>query len=214
LICVRAHDDHEQYGGVLKLQVVAQHAAVLEELASGDVQLSAVTDLLDKPGELQKGALSTSWLAVDRVLVGDQLGQDTTYFPAAFGITTYARAASAVASVLTAVDTVDPDLAAPVAAELPSVPAGDPAAVLAALGDRIPGLTPDLQADVVYILENDPRPVAYIDTSKHATETITAGPIKIAGPVVEMRKHVRILRDADGWIVRVDSSREPRTTHP
>ena len=89
LVCLRAHDDQEQYGGVLKLQVVAPHAAVLEELASGQVRLSAVRDLLDKPGDLQKGALSTSWLAENRIMIGDQLGQDAAYFPKAFDIRAY-----------------------------------------------------------------------------------------------------------------------------
>jgi hypothetical protein len=73
LVCLPAHDNDDRYGGLLKLQVVAPNAAVLGELASGKVKLSAVRDLLDKPGDLQKGAICTSWLADDRILVGDQL---------------------------------------------------------------------------------------------------------------------------------------------
>jgi hypothetical protein len=219
LICLRAYDDQECYGGVLKLQVVAPNAAVLEELASGAVKLSAVRDLLDKPGDLQKGALSTSWLAEDRIMVGDQLGQDSAYFPEAFAIRVYARPATAVADLFAVLDKVAPKLAAPVAAALPAVSSGDPTTVLAALGEKIPELTPGIQSRIVDTLENQARPVARIDTSRPATETIRAGDIKITGPVQEMRRQVRIVQQADaletgGWTVIIDSLRQPRRTHP
>jgi hypothetical protein len=218
LICLRAHDDQERYGGVLKLQVVAPNAAVLEELASGDVKLSAVRDLLDKPGDLQKGALSTSWLAEDRIMVGDQLGQDAAYFPEAFAIRVYARPTTAVADLIAALDKVAPKLAAPVAAALPAVSSGDPTTVLAALGGKVPELTPGIQANVVDILERQARPVAHIETSRAATETIRTGEVKITGPVSQMRQHVRIEQkdelDTVGWTIIIDSPREPRRTHP
>jgi hypothetical protein len=221
LVCLRARDDQEQYGGVLKLQVVAPNAAVLEELESGEVKLSAVTDLLDKPGDLQKGALRTSWLAEDRVMVGDQLAQDASYFPVAFGIRTFARASSSVSGLLTAVDKVDTDLTAPIAQALPSVAAGDASVVLAELAKHVPGLSPPVRTDVMHALEKQPRPVAQIDTSQRATETIKAGAITISGPVVEMRKHVHIdlgdSSDSGGsgsWVIRVESAHKPRRNHP
>jgi hypothetical protein len=215
LICVRAHDDQERYGGVLKLQVVAPNAAVLEELTSGEVKLSAVRDLLDKPGDLQKGALSTSWLAEDRIMIGDQLGQDAAYFPEAFAIKVFARPATAVSDLFTAIDGVAPNLAVPVAAALPRVSSGDPAVVLAALGERIPEFTPGIQAQVADALASQTRPVAHIDTNRLATETIRAGEIKITGPVTEMRRHVRIESDpgSGGWTVTVDSPTEPQRFH-
>lgn len=219
LICLRAHDDQERYGGVLKLQVVAPNAAVLEELTSGEVKLSAVRDLLDKPGDLQKGALSTSWLAGDRIMVGDQLGQDAAYFPEAFAIKIYARPTSAVADLFAALDEVAPKLAAPVATALPAVSSGDATTVLAALGEKVPELTPGIQATVVDALENQTRPVAHIDTSRAASETIRAGEIKITGPISQMRQYVRIEEkgsapDSEGWTILIDSLRQPRRTHP
>jgi hypothetical protein len=219
LICLRAYDDQECYGGVLKLQVVAPNAAVLEELASGAVKLSAVRDLLDKPGDLQKGALSTSWLAEDRIMVGDQLGQDAAYFPEAFAIRVYARPATAVADLFAALDRVAPKLAVPVAAALPAVSSGDPTTVLAALGEKVPGLTPGIQSRIVGTLENQARPVAQIDTGRAATETIRIGEIKITGPVSQMRQQIRIEQQADeletgGWAVIIYSLREPRRTYP
>lgn len=218
LICLRAHDDQEHYGGVLKLQVVAPNAAVLEELTSGEVKLSAVRDLLDKPGDLQKGALSTSWLAEDRIMIGDQLGQDAAYFPEAFAIKIYARPATAVSDLFTAIDDVAPNLAVPVAMALPKVSPGDPTVVLAALGAKVPEFTPGIQTRVANALASQARPVAHIDTTRLATETIKAGEIKITGPVAQMRQNVRIEQnengpDIGGWTVTVDSPTEPQRTH-
>jgi hypothetical protein len=218
LVCLRAHDDQEQYGGVLKLQVVAPHAAVLEELASGQVRLSAVRDLLDKPGDLQKGALSTSWLAENRIMIGDQLGQDAAYFPKAFDIRAYARPAAAASELLAAIETVSPELVAPVAAALPSVPSDAAETVLAALGQKVLELTPGIQADVADVLARQARPVANIDTTRVTKETITAGDIKITGPVSQIRRYVQVGRDEDAltpgqWTITVISLREPKRTY-
>lgn len=218
LVCLRAHDSQEQYGGVLKLQVVAPHAAVLEELASGQVRLSAVRDLLDKPGDLQKGALSTSWLAENRIMIGDQLGQDATYFPKAFDIQAYARPASAASELLAAIEIVSPGLVAPVAAALPSVPSDTAETVLTALGREVRELTPGIQANVANVLARQARPVANIDTTRVTKETISAGDIKITGPVSQMRQHVQVRRDEDSltpeqWTITIRSLREPKRTY-
>ena len=217
LVCLRAHDDQEQYGGVLKLQVVAQHAAVLEELASGQVGLSAVRDLLDKPGDLQKGVLSTSWLAENRIMIGDQLGQDAAYFPKAFDIQVYARPAAAASELLAAIEAVSPELVAPTAAALPSVPSDDTETVLAKLGQKVPELTPGIQADVAEALARQTRPVARIDTSRVTKETITAGDIKITGPVSQMRRYVQVEKGeaiaSEQWTITVTSPREPKRTY-
>jgi hypothetical protein len=216
LICLRADDDHDRYGGILKLQVVAPNAAVLKKLVSGEVQLSAIQDLLDKPGDLQKGALSTSRLGEDRVMIGDQLGQDARYFPEAFAIKVYARPTEAVAGLITALDDVAPELVASVATALPGVASGDAPDVLGSLGREIPEFTPGLQAEVADALANQARPVAHIDTSRPATETIRAGEIRITGPVSEMRKRVRIERNegtlAESWAITIDSPSEPWST--
>jgi hypothetical protein len=215
LICLRAHDDRERYSGVLKLQVVAKHAAVLEEVASGKLELSAVTDLLDKPGDLQKGALSASGLADDRVMVGDQLIQVAAYFAAAFGIKTYSRPSASVDVLFTAINSIAPGLALPIAKALPTVQPGEPDRVLESLAEKIADLTPNVQANLVEALANQARPVAYIDTSRPARETIKAGKIIISGPVEEMRQRVQIDGDAGaGWIISVDSDDEPWRTSP
>jgi hypothetical protein len=214
LICLRAQNENDRFGGVLKLQVVAEHAAKLDALDSGEVKLSAVSQLLDKPGELQKGALSTSSLAEERIMVGDRLAQDSAYFPEAFGIKIFSRPAAAVSDLFSALAAVRPELTEPVARALPRVPPGEPRTVLSALGQQVPELTEDIQADVIEDLENRPRPVGYIDTDHQITETIKVGGITISGPVSEMRQRVHTdQNNSEQWIITIESNQEPRRTH-
>lgn len=215
LICLRATEGTELIAGVLKLQVVAEHGAVLEQLDSGEEVLSAVTDLLDKPGDLQKGALMLSTLPEGLVLTGDRLAQrDAMYFPAAFGIQLYSRPSESVGELLDAVEAVAPDLTAPVAAALPSTEGGDAASVLAALGRQVPGLDSRRQADVVELLENRRRPVGAIDTKRQPIERIKIGDITVSGPMAAMRQYAQIQRlDANSWQVVVAGTDEPRRSH-
>jgi hypothetical protein len=214
LICLRATDASDMVAGVLKLQVVAEHGAVLESLDSGEEVLSAVTKLLDKPGDLQKGALVTSSLPADRAVTGDRLGQDAAYFPAAFSIQIYSRPAESVGELLDAVEEVSPELAGPVASILPSIAPGEPPTVLAALGQKLPQLTSDVQADVAEKLEHRPRPVGFIDTRKRSTETIKIGDITVSGPIPAMRQYARMeeLRDQT-WQVIVRGKDRPRRSY-
>jgi hypothetical protein len=216
LICLRANEDSDLIAGVLKLQVVAEHGAVLERLDSGDEILSAVTDLLDKPGDLQKGALVMSTLPEGQVLTGDRLtGQDAIYFPTAFGIRLYARPSESVGELLDAVEATAPELVAPIAAALPSVPPGDPATVLSELGNRIPDLDGGCQADVAQRLEHLKRPIGVIDTGRRPREQIKIGEITISGPIDAMRQYARInhLSDEQRWQVVVEGTVEPKRSH-
>jgi hypothetical protein len=216
LICLRANEGSDLIGGALKLQVVAEHGAVLERLDSGDEVLSAVTDLLDKPGELQKGALVMSTLPEGQVLTGDRLiGQDAIYFPTAFGIQLYARPSESVGELLDAVEATVPELVAPVAAELPSVPPGTPEAVRAELGNRIPELDGSCQADVAQLLEHRRRPIGMIDTGRRSREQIKIGEITISGPIDAMRQYARInhLYEQQRWQVVVEGTVEPKRSH-
>lgn len=215
LICMRANEGSDLIAGVLKLQVVAEHGAVLERLDSGDEVLSAVTDLLDKPGDLQKGALVMSTLPEGQVLTGDRLtGQDAIYFPTAFGIQLYARPSESVGELLDAVEATAPELVASVAAALPSVPPGNPKAVLSALGDYISELDGGRQADVAQRLERLKRPVGVIDTKRRSSERIKIGDITISGPVDTMRRYARIEQLGDRrWQVVVEGTVEPKRSH-
>jgi hypothetical protein len=160
LICLRATDGEVILAGVLKLQVVSPRGAVLEQLDTGEEVLSAVTDVLDKPGDLQKGALVSSALAADRVMTGDHLIPNAAYFPNALGIKIYSRPSEAVGQLLGVVAEVAPELAESVAANLASIPSGEAPTVLAALGKQVPALTRDVQAGLAEALRHRPRPNA------------------------------------------------------
>lgn len=216
LICLRAKDGSDLIAGVLKLQVVAEHGAVLDRLENGEEVLSAVTDLLDKPGDLQKGALVISALPDGQVLTGDRLtGQDASYFPAAFGIQLYARPSESVGELLDAVEASVPELVAPVAAVLSSVSPGNPEEVLSELGKHIPELDGSRQADVAQRLARLKRPVGTIDTRRRSREQITIGEITISGPIDAMRQYARIeqFSDQSRWQVVVEGTVEPKRSH-
>jgi hypothetical protein len=214
LICLSAADEARVIAGVLKLQVVAEHGAILERLDSGEEVLSAVTKMLDKPGDLQKGALITSALADGRVMTGDRLTHDAAYFPRAFGIQIYSRPVEGVGQLLAAVDNVAPQLVRQVASVLPSVQPGEPPAVLAAIGQEVPELTRDVQADVATALSGGSRPVGVIDTTRRSIMTIKIGDITVSGPTPSMRRFTRIDEvSRQGWQVVVEGTERPRTSY-
>lgn len=216
LVCLRAEtaDGTGRVAGVLKLQVVAPNAAVLRALDSGEIVLTAVKDLLDSPGDLQKGALVTSALPAGQVLCGDRVAHMARYFPEAFDIQIYCRPSVAARAFFDAVEECAGSLISEVAAAWPAVRPGTPREVLAELGHKVPGLTATLRADIAERLETAPRPVARLDTARTVKETYQAGQITISGPIEEMRRHVRVAeRPEGGWQISVDSTDRPAPGH-
>ncbi len=97
---------------------------------------------------------------------------------------------------------------------LASAAPGEPPTVLAALGQELPQLTSEIQADVAEKLEHRPRPVGFIDTSKRSTETIKIGDITVSGPIPAMRQYARMeeLRDQT-WQVIVRGNERPKRSY-
>lgn len=216
LVCLRAETATDgRVAGALKLQVVAPNAAVLQALDSGDVVLTSVKDLLDSPGDLQKGALVASSLPDGQVLCGDRVTHIARYFPEAFDIQIFCRPSVAAKAFFDAVEEFAGSLIPEVAAAWPTLRPGSPREVLAELGHKVPGLTATLRADIAERLETAARPVARLDTARVIKETYQAGQITISGPVEEMRRHVRVAPrpDGDGWRVTVDSADRPAPGH-
>lgn len=216
LVCLRAESaTNGRVAGALKLQVVAPNAAVLRALDSGDVVLTAVKDLLDSPGDLQKGALVASSLPDGEVLCGDRVTHIARYFPEAFDIQIFCRPSVAAKAFFDAVQECAESLISEVAAAWPTLRPGSPPEVLAELGQKVPGLTETLRAAIAERLETAPRPVARLDTTRVIKETYQAGQITISGPVEEMRRHVRVVAQPDGagWQVTVDSADRPGPGH-
>lgn len=214
LVALRSRTESELIAGVLKLEVVAEHAAVLEELDSGEVTLSAAANMMDKPGDLKKGALTRTTLRAGEVMVGDRLQYDAAYFPRAFGIQIYARPSEATRELFNALGEVAPELLGPVARHLSDLPPGEIGDVLHALGDRVPGLTEELRLRVIDRLANLPRPAGRIDTQGRYRQILNVGTIQISGPVADMEDLITVQPAGDGrWQVRIDSAERPDTSY-
>lgn len=214
LVALRAETERDgRVAGLLKLQVVAPNGAILRKLESGELMLSAVQDMLEQPGALEKGALVASSLPDGEVFCADRLSAAARYFPEAFDIRVFAKPAAAVKIFFDAVHAIAGDLAPQVAEIWPTLRPGPVRDLLAELGQKIPDLTPELLAEITEMLEAAPRPVGGLDTRRVVRETYEIGGITLTGPIDEMQRNVRISERSDGgWQLTVDSSEKPEST--
>jgi hypothetical protein len=204
----------EVVAGVLKLQVVPGHGAVLQQLESGELQLAAVTDMLEQPGELEKGALVAKSLKDGEVYCADRLPSSARYFPNAFGIRRFAAPAAAAKAFFDTAQRVAPALVAPIATAWPTVEPDYTREVLARLGETVPGLTARIQEDIIEALEAYPEPVAWLDTRRRVRETYKIGGITLSGPIEEMRRAVSVeQRSEDAWQIVLETSEQPTPGH-
>ncbi|MFC3982706.1 hypothetical protein [Streptosporangium jomthongense] len=209
LISLRAQEENERIAGVLKLQVVAPNGATLEELESGDVKLSAITNVLEKPGDLQKGALVATNLAHGRVLCGDRLTRQASYFPQAFGIKIFSRPSAGTTALFAALEECGEDLPGKVAPVLNRVERGSPSEVLQELGMLVQDLSEARQHEVLSLMEREARPVILIDTARDIAIKILAGDITISGPTSVIEQiPIEQLPDG-GWQVVIRTSEQP-----
>jgi hypothetical protein len=204
--------------GALKLQVDAPNAAILRALESGEVVLTAVKDMLEKPGDLQKGALVTSWHSEGEVVCGDKLAQAARYFPEAFEIRIFSRPSAATRAFFDAVDVHARGLTNQVAEIWPTLEPGPLRQVLAQIGTKLPEFTPQIQNRIERTLSTAARPVARLDTHREVTETYKAGDIRVSGPITAMRQLVTLVPPTDrplqpNWQIVVESHDEPVRVH-
>jgi hypothetical protein len=213
LLALRA--DTEEYGrvaGLLKLRVNEQDGAVLERLESGEDQLSAVTGLLEQPGKVQKGALTTSGIEHDEVYCADSIPEQSMYFPRSLGIRLYAKPVIAARAFFQAVHNHAPNLVRQIATHWPSTDPGPTQQVLSDLGDCVPELTIEL-ADIVFdTLMSHERPANLLDPAQKIDVAYQVGGIKVSGPMGEVHERVAVVEHPEGgWqiIIRADTKPEP-----
>ncbi len=104
-------------GAALKLDVHDAAAAALRRDSAGEPTLEAVQDLLDIPGELQKGAVVPDGRPGSEVIIGDKLVKASLYFLDALDVQQHAAAGPATVDFLRVVQEVAPTkVAATVAA--------------------------------------------------------------------------------------------------
>lgn len=212
LVCLRVEDDSKLSAAALKLQVVTPNAAVLEALDSGEEVLAAAKNVLEAPGDLQKGALVDDPRDPDsEVIIGDALTNDALYFPRAFGIRTEQRAKDGGADLLNTLSSqLDAATVATVAAALPSYPPGSPTQVLDAASNDVPELTPDVRDATVAALRAQNRPVTNISTDAPLKQTVTADGIMITGSVTSMQAVDITERPGGGYRITIDVSEQPQ----
>lgn len=211
LLCATLEHEGTNVAAVMKLSVVAEQGAILELLESGEEVLSAVTDVLERPGDLQKGVIIPDTRAGSDAVLGDKLGAVSLYFPEALGLRQEERGSQALAALLRAIAAHDPTAAEAAAERMQEVTAQTVEGVLAQLGNYIPALTADVQAEVAGSLREKARPVVAIDPQRPVSGVITAGTLKITGPFASVRG-IEWIRDpeSDDWIItaRVDAPPE------
>lgn len=218
LLCATFESDGappELTAAVLKLEVVSPHGAVLEVLDSGEETLAAVTDVLDKPGDLQKGLVYPDSRSASEAVVGDKAAQqEARYFLRAVGVTLEAHAASSARDLVKAVAAVaGPAVARKVVRILPTVPAAAPLQVLDALRNDIAELTEDDAVAVTAALTNADRPVVQVDTSAPVRGVVKAGALTISGPAADVGDIEWEPDPQGGWSVGFHSDVEPKRSY-
>jgi hypothetical protein len=214
LVCLRVKDGGKTSAAALKLEVVTPHAAVLEALDTGEEVLAAATNVLDAPGDLQKGALVRDPRPQSEVIIGDRLAIDAQYFPAAFGIQTEQRAIDAAANLVSTLHAQAPSVVRDVVQRLPSTAPGAAKDVLKKISQDVPQLTPKVQETVVEQLEQLKRPVRMVDTLAPVQQVISADGVRVIGPAEVMhRKAVVELNPEGGWRIIISAEEEPVITY-
>lgn len=210
LACVRAEERAGRITAVLKLDIDPSYGTRLEQLVSGEIRLAAVTNVLEQPGELQKGVLVTSEMAAEELFCTDRQMLDARYFPEAFGIQVFTPPSQGAAALVNAIAQRDPQLAARVARALPRIRARAAHEVIMELGECVEGMEPAVHEEIIGTLAHGGRPVIDIDTSKQLTATIEDGGVVIKVPAQQMDRRFRLEENpAGGWQVVVGFENEP-----
>jgi hypothetical protein len=212
LVCATFDDG---VGGLLsaalKLEVVSDHGAILEQLGAGAVKLSAVEDVLDRPGELQKGLVFPDQRPGSDAVVGDKANQtEARYFLVGMGVTAEEHAKRALGLVAEAlVDaTTRPREVSAVLRQLGTV---EPGALDDVVTAAVEGIT--LSRPVEEIIDDlaaRERPITQVNTRSPLKTTIEAGAVKIDLKTLDLDR-VKITESTDGgWDITIHVDVEPR----
>ncbi len=195
-------------GAALKLDVHDAAAAALRTDARGEPTLEAVEDLLDIPGELQKGAIVPDARVDSEVIVGDKLAMTSLYFLAALDVQQHVAAGPATADLLRVVQQVAPAKAAATAAALEQ----ETRVSVRDFFDRHHDLLDDEEKDeVLDRVRVRRRPIDAIDPETYALrEEIEADGIVIRGRSLTIREKLRITQRPGGYRLQIDVDEQPR----
>lgn len=195
-------------GAALKLDVRDAAAAALQMDAAGEPSLEAVQNLLDIPGELQKGAVVPDGRPDSEVTVGDKLAVTSLYFLEALDVQQHIAPGPATADFLRVVQEVAPRKVAAAAAAVE----GETRISLTDFFDRHADvLSEDEQEEVLDRARVRRRPIEIIDPESYALrEEIEADGIVIRGRSSTIREKLRISDRPGGYRIEIDFDEQPR----
>jgi hypothetical protein len=195
-------------GVALKLDVHDAAAAALRLDASGEPTLEAVQDLLDIPGELQKGAVVPDTRPDSGVIVGDRLTVTSLYFLEALDVQQHVAAGPATADFLGVVQELAPTKLRAVAAALEDAHRTTVGAFL----QQHPDLLDETETEsVLGGVRVRRRPIEILDPDNYALrEEIYADGIVVRGRSSVMREKIQIRNRPGGFLIEILVDEEPR----
>jgi hypothetical protein len=194
-------------GAALKLDVNDAAAAALR-VKSGTPTLEAVTDLLDIPGELQKGAVYPDSRSESDIVVGDKLAVTSLYFLEALDLEQHASPGPATADLMRVIQEVAPSKVAATAAALE----GESRLTVDDFLERHEDLLDeDERTEVRQRSEARRRPIDIVDPASYALrEEIEADGITVRGRTSAIAEKVTIQQRPGGYRIQIDVQEEPR----
>jgi hypothetical protein len=212
-VALRRTTDATTHAAILKLDVSDSKAAALKAVKD-ERTLEAVKDLLDLPGELQKGAITPDDRGGSQVIVGDKLTQTSLYFLKAIDVQQKSSPGPATASFLDAVTAKvdEDDKVANVALALEQ----EKRIEVEQFFTKHPKLLSHKERDdVLESLRDRTRPVDEIDPSSHAIrETVQADGITITGKASTLQNQMTIDEQPDGlWRIEIKVRDEPKLSY-
>lgn len=194
---------------VLKLDATDRKLAAIGGTAHSPT-LESVEDLLDVPGELQKGAVYPDPRPYSEVCVGDKNRETSLYYLDAIEVVQRELPGRAVASLLHVANEVDPQHTEALTRHLETVTGRTPvSSILAGVTPPIPAPT---RSQIESRLANKRRPVTDADPTDHATMGIvSADGIVIRGAAARIRDGVRWRPNptSTGYIIEIEVAQQP-----
>lgn len=214
LVCATFEEpDGAPSAAALKLQVVSDHGAVLEQLASGEMALSAVERVLDRPGELQKGLVYPDPRTDSDAVIGDKANQrEARYFLVAMGVEAEEHSRRALGAVAeTLLGAVSQSARSTLIRQLGAAEPGPLKRVVAAATDGLQVNRP--LDDVIEDLAGRERPIRQVNTRAPLKATIVAGTVKVDLRSLDFDQVTIEPVATGGWDITIHVDAEPVIRH-
>ena len=208
-VAIRFSNDDERSAAILKLDVHEEPLAAVGGTAT-EPALEEVQNLLDIPGELQKGAVYPDPRAESDVCVGDKQSETSQYFLNSIEVTQHERAGRAIGPFLSVVRDVAPDSTDAVVGALTS--SSGRTDVTGLLDTLEEPLSDDERNEIVQRLATRRRPIQTVNSDDHQLRgLVEAAPFTVQGPATSIRDDVTWEPDPDndGYVVHLRVKHEP-----